>query len=406
MSRTLAQHLCCHKGVARGDTVMLVFLPSLDFIVAFLACLRAGVIAVPVSAAWQCCGRATSHVLIGLPRNGRGQVYPPDPRNLGKSMVAFSGIQQSCGAKIVLSNRYPHPQHLRCCVPACCLLPALAREQSAGEGPLCRCLRVCPLMSASSVLDSLPSRDCASSLSLSLSTQYSNLTSLSNLKTLFTGSRVSWPELQWLYTDDLVTREPQPAITLPTLDSSAVAFLQFTSGAVPLLPSRRRRGGHFSRAMAWCVPGSTALPKGVMITHANLMHNLSTIVHALEAGTSTQVVSWLPQYHDMGLIGSYLGVLFCGGSGVYMSPISFVKNPPMWVEVSGCRDAPTRRASVPSRPRAARRRCVTRCCCVNAVCCARCRRPSPSTAARTFSRPTSASSCVRASSWRRARKAA
>ncbi len=70
-----------------------------------------------------------------------------------------------------------------------------------------------------------------------------------------------------------------------------------------------------------------------MITHGNLMHNLHTIVASLEADPSTQVVSWLPQYHDMGLIGSYLGVVYCGGSGVYMSPISFVKNPPMWVHV-------------------------------------------------------------------------
>jgi acyl-CoA synthetase (AMP-forming)/AMP-acid ligase II len=70
-----------------------------------------------------------------------------------------------------------------------------------------------------------------------------------------------------------------------------------------------------------------------MITHQNLFHNLTTIVRSLEADTSTQVVSWLPQYHDMGLIGSYLGVVFCGGSGVYMSPISFVKHPPMWIYV-------------------------------------------------------------------------
>jgi acyl-CoA synthetase (AMP-forming)/AMP-acid ligase II len=79
--------------------------------------------------------------------------------------------------------------------------------------------------------------------------------------------------------------------------------------------------------------GSTALPKGVMISHGNLSHNLSTIVRSLVADDSTQVVSWLPQYHDMGLIGSYLGVVWCGGSGVYLSPISFVKNPPMWIHV-------------------------------------------------------------------------
>jgi long-subunit acyl-CoA synthetase (AMP-forming) len=55
-SRHLAEHLLANPALHVGDTVMLVFLPSLDFIVAFLACLRAGLIAVPVSAAVQCRG--------------------------------------------------------------------------------------------------------------------------------------------------------------------------------------------------------------------------------------------------------------------------------------------------------------------------------------------------------------
>jgi hypothetical protein len=45
------------------------------------------------------------------------------------------------------------------------------------------------------------------------------------------------------------------------------------------------------------------------------------------------VVSWLPLYHDMGLIGSYLGALYCGGTGVYMSPLSFIRRPPLWLEL-------------------------------------------------------------------------
>ena len=45
--------------------------------------------------------------------------------------------------------------------------------------------------------------------------------------------------------------------------------------------------------------GTTGKPKGVMLTHGNLFHNLSCIIQALEAGTDTVVVSWLPQYHDM-----------------------------------------------------------------------------------------------------------
>ena len=46
-----------------------------------------------------------------------------------------------------------------------------------------------------------------------------------------------------------------------------------------------------------------------MISHGNLAHNLQCIIKGLKADESTVVVSWLPQYHDMGLIGSYLGIL-------------------------------------------------------------------------------------------------
>lgn len=78
--------------------------------------------------------------------------------------------------------------------------------------------------------------------------------------------------------------------------------------------------------------GSTSEPKGVMISHLNLADNLTKITNELKAGEDTVVVSWLPQYHDMGLIGSYLGILYCGGSGFYMSPLTFLQRPVMWIE--------------------------------------------------------------------------
>merc|ERR1712146_689696 len=77
--------------------------------------------------------------------------------------------------------------------------------------------------------------------------------------------------------------------------------------------------------------GSTSEPKGVVITHQALTHNLGLITTELRASTSTIVVGWLPQYHDMGLIGSYLGLLYCGGKGYYMSPFTFIRNPCLWI---------------------------------------------------------------------------
>ncbi len=68
-----------------------------------------------------------------------------------------------------------------------------------------------------------------------------------------------------------------------------------------------------------------------MISHQNLAHNLSLIITELAADLTTVNVSWLPQYHDMGLIGSYLGIVYCGGAGFYLSPISFLKDPVVWI---------------------------------------------------------------------------
>ena len=73
-------------------------------------------------------------------------------------------------------------------------------------------------------------------------------------------------------------------------------------------------------------------PKGVMITHNNLAHNALITLRELKTNTDTVNVSWLPQYHDMGLIGSYLGLLYCGGEGYYISPISFLKDPLLWLK--------------------------------------------------------------------------
>ena len=69
-----------------------------------------------------------------------------------------------------------------------------------------------------------------------------------------------------------------------------------------------------------------------MISHHNLADNLTKITSELEAVDDTIVVSWLPQYHDMGLIGSYLGLLYCGGSGYYLSPLTYLQRPAMWIE--------------------------------------------------------------------------
>ncbi|CAI5704013.1 unnamed protein product [Peronospora effusa] len=209
-------------GLKPGDRVLLVYPPGLDFIVAFLACLKAGVVAVPV--------------------------YPPDPRKMKKDISMFVAVTQTCQAKTALT---------------------------------------CSM--------------------------YYNVKKISAMKEkLLLSNATQWPEdLSWVVTDDLVcTKGIDPAkhwlAQSPFAESTA--FLQYTSG-------------------------STSAPKGVVLSHGNLNHNLSIISSALHAGRDTIVVSWLPQYHDMGLIGAYLGTIFNGGTGVYLSPFSFIRDPCLWLRL-------------------------------------------------------------------------
>ena len=112
---------------------------------------------------------------------------------------------------------------------------------------------------------------------------------------------------RWVVTDRRVTdgRQEEPAVAPSGPES--VAFLQFTSG-------------------------STATPKGVMVTHANLMANAHAQARALGLDSETVVVSWLPPHHDMGLIGSIIGPMVIGFPATLMAPVSFVRSPQRWLE--------------------------------------------------------------------------
>lgn len=94
---------------------------------------------------------------------------------------------------------------------------------------------------------------------------------------------------------------------MPRIDGGTVAYLQYTSG-------------------------STSAPKGVIITHANLMHNEQMIASATGTRDGATGVIWLPHFHDMGLVG-ILQALYAGANLVYMSPTAFLKRPVRWLEL-------------------------------------------------------------------------
>ncbi len=106
-----------------------------------------------------------------------------------------------------------------------------------------------------------------------------------------------------------------------------VAPADLVNGAAP--PRPRVSGGQ--TALLQYTSGSTGAPKGVILSHANLLANVRALGRALAVGPGDVTVSWLPLYHDMGLIGAWLGSLYHGVPLVIMSPLAFVARPVRWL---------------------------------------------------------------------------
>jgi len=92
-----------------------------------------------------------------------------------------------------------------------------------------------------------------------------------------------------------------------------------------------RPGGADSIALIQYTSGSTGDPKGVVLTHANLLANIRAMGQAMDASASDVFVSWLPLYHDMGLIGAWLGCLHFAAPLYVMPPLSFLIRPESWL---------------------------------------------------------------------------
>ncbi len=204
------------SGFQRGDRAILVYPPSLDFIEAFLGCLAAGVIPVPV--------------------------YPPNPFKLKKDLATFSAIAANAGARGILTNS------------------AYDRSRSAAA-----------------------------------------------VTSFFSKDTPTWPDLPWQRTDRL--RDPRGAIDWHTpTGPDEPAFLQYTSG-------------------------STATPKGVIMTHGNLAHEVAANAADLGLGADARGVFWVPQYHDLGLISVILSTIAGNSLTTLMSPMTFLQRPAVWFDV-------------------------------------------------------------------------
>ena len=110
---------------------------------------------------------------------------------------------------------------------------------------------------------------------------------------------------EWITTDSLLDDQKNgdaDAWREPTIPTDALAFLQYTSG-------------------------STSTPKGVMVSHGNILHNERAIQSRFQSSEQSVFVSWLPPYHDMGLIAGILQPFFVGFPGILLSPLHVMQSP-------------------------------------------------------------------------------
>ena len=191
---------------AQGQRALLLFQPGLEFITAFLGCLYAGVVAVPV--------------------------YPP---RANRSIERLLSIVSDAEASFALTT-------------------AVIQEQIASK--------------------------------------FSAHNATENIRFIATDK----------FELNLATGWQNPHIAFDRL-----AFLQYTSG-------------------------STGKPKGVMVSHGNLIANSQTIEHCFGNKREHRLVSWLPPYHDMGLIGSIIQPAYVGSSMYLMAPVTFLQRPYRWLQ--------------------------------------------------------------------------
>jgi acyl-CoA synthetase (AMP-forming)/AMP-acid ligase II/acyl carrier protein len=128
---------------------------------------------------------------------------------------------------------------------------------------------------------------------------------LAQLKSLL-ADKFDIDNILWLTTDNL-TPGIEEAWQEPFINIDTLAFLQYTSG-------------------------STGTPKGVMLSHGNLLHNAEVTRQYMEHSSSSKFITWLPVYHDMGLIGGILQPLYSAFPCIMMPPAAFLQRPYRWLQ--------------------------------------------------------------------------
>ena len=209
-TKEIAAHIARVGNMEHGARMILLYPPGLEMICVFFACVRLGLIPVPV--------------------------YPPTGRGFQGALAKLNFIAKDCSASAVLTERS--------------FFWSIKLSQARNQGAA------------------------------------------------FSSRRSPLTKMEWI-----ISNEAEKNVSTTVLEAhSDILFLQYTSG-------------------------STSNPKGVIVTHENLLQNCDAVVDHQPVG-----VSWLPQYHDMGLIGYYLFFALKGGTTYGFSPLDFIQRPTLWLE--------------------------------------------------------------------------
>ncbi|UZI26838.1 fatty acyl-AMP ligase [Streptomyces sp. VB1] len=130
-------------------------------------------------------------------------------------------------------------------------------------------------------------------------------------------------------TEDVAEWMREEGLTgLPLLSTDGAAAEASADAALPAVELNRE-----TLAMLQYTSGSTGEPKGVMVSHGNLLRNIETLSASFGFNSRTVFGGWIPHFHDMGLIGQLLPPLFLGSTGLLMSPSAFIRRPYSWLRM-------------------------------------------------------------------------
>ncbi|KAI5057660.1 hypothetical protein GOP47_0027675 [Adiantum capillus-veneris] len=273
----IARYLRMSKhGLSPGDRVILLHPPGLQFIVAFFGCLRARVLPAPL--------------------------IPPDPmQRPGQALEKVTKVAKITNAKAILTTSSYHTSvnlgyfksffSNKPSLPCWPKLPWHCTDTWIAKGKSFLAKVYPEIEDCAPPLKTVSIRWLGSVESQKQACKKSTTVSINNVED-------PEDELEELSIEDIEFGKPKP---------EDVCFLQFTSG-------------------------STGDAKGVIISHGGIVHNVKLMRSMYKSTSKTVLVSWLPQYHDMGLIGGLFTAMVSGGKAILFSPLTFIQRPMLWLE--------------------------------------------------------------------------